>query len=107
MTSNFSFQTKKSEVIHNNVNITKNDALFNLTTAETQLMNGNVPWKGPREKAHLFMQFIEQLTKLGDIVLDWKAGTCNHSLNSFEFPFLSFSQQSLTSLRCFELMGYH
>lgn len=108
MTSNFSFQTKKSEVIHDDVNITKSDALFNLTTVETQLMNGNVPWRGPREKAPLFMQaLIEQLTKPGDIVLDWKAGTGNHSLISSEFPFLSYSQHSLTSLRCFEFRGYH
>ena len=108
MTSNFSFQTKKSEVIHNDVNITKSDALFNLTTAETQLMSGNVPWRGPREKAPFFMQaLIEQLTKPDDIVLDWKAVTGNHSLIKFEFPFLSYFQQSLTSLRCFEFRGNH
>jgi hypothetical protein len=95
-------------MIHDDVNITKSDALFNLTTAETQLMNGNVPWRGPRDKAPLFMQaLIEQLTKSGDIVLDWKARTSNHSLNSYEFLFLSYSQHSLTSLRCFEFRGYH
>ena len=55
MTSNFSFPTKKSEVIHDDVNITKSDVMFNLTTAKTQLMNGNVPWRGPKEKAPLLM----------------------------------------------------
>ena len=68
---------------HDDVNVTKSDALFNFTNAESQLMNGSVPWRGPREKDPLFMQvLIEQLTKPGDIVLDWKAGTGNHSLIS-------------------------
>ena len=106
MTSNFTFQTKKSEVIHEDVNITKSDALFNLTTSETQLMNGNVPWRGPREKSPLFVQaLIEQLTKPGDIVLDWKAGTGNRSLNRSALPFFSLSQLSLTSSLCFKFQG--
>ena len=52
------------------------DTFFNLTTVKSQLMRGNLPWRGAREKDPLFMQvLIECFSKPGDIVLDWKAST--------------------------------
>lgn len=49
---------------------------LNFTSEESQLMNGLVPWRGPREKDLSFMQgLIEVLTRPGDIILDWFAST--------------------------------
>ena len=102
--SNFSFQTKKSQLIHGVLNITESDAIFNFTDVESQLMNGELPWRGPREKAPEMMQgIIEELSKPGDIVLDWNAGIGNYSYISLlnysshffhSFLFLCFSPSS-------------
>ena len=52
------------------------DTFFNLTTVKSQLMRGNSPWRGAREKDPLFMQvLLECFSKPGDIVLDWTAST--------------------------------
>ena len=78
--STFSFQTKKEDLIHGLLNITESDAIFNLTDVDSQLMNGEVPWRGPREKSIEMMQgILEELSKPGDIVVDWNAGTGNYS----------------------------
>ncbi len=50
--------------------------LQNFTTAATQRMKGDLPWRGAREKDVAFMQIlIEALSKPRDIVMDWKAST--------------------------------
>lgn len=52
------------------------DTFYNTVTAATQLMHDGVPWRGAREKSSDFLKtFIEALSKVGDIVLDWKAST--------------------------------
>jgi hypothetical protein len=112
--SKFSFQTKKSDVIHGDLNITESDAIFNFIDVDSQQMNGDVPWRGPREKSPGMMQsIIGELSKPGDIVLDWKAGTGNRSYmflqNYFSDSFLSFSRLHLAlSCRglCQGLPGY-
>ena len=93
--STFSFQTKKEDLIHGLLNITESDAIFNLTDVDSQLMNGEVPWRGPREKSPEMMQnIIEELSKPGDIVVDWNAGTgISLTYLCFIFP-LVFSKVS-------------
>lgn len=44
---------------------------FNRTTTKTQLMQGNVPWRGPCEKDLDSLQFlIEAFTKPKDVIID-------------------------------------
>jgi hypothetical protein len=45
-------------------------------TKDTQLMNGNTPWRGGREKDPILLQLlIESTTDVGDIVLDCTTST--------------------------------
>lgn len=47
------------------------DIFFNWTTTKMQLIQGNVPWRGPQEKDLGSLKFlIEVLIKPGDVVLD-------------------------------------
>jgi hypothetical protein len=58
------------------INVAIDDVLFNLVTKDTQLMRGNTPWRGSREKdPFLFQLLIESTTQVGDIVLDCTAST--------------------------------
>jgi hypothetical protein len=59
------------------IDVAIDDVLFNLITKDTQLMRGNTPWRGSREKDPLLLQLlIESTTHVGDIVLDCTASTC-------------------------------
>ena len=40
------------------INVAVDDVLFNLVTKDTQLMRGNTPWRGGREKDPLFLQLL-------------------------------------------------
>jgi hypothetical protein len=58
------------------IDIAVDDVFFNLVTKDTQLMRGNTPWRGCREKDLLLLQLlIESTTHVGDIVLDCTAST--------------------------------
>jgi hypothetical protein len=58
------------------IDIAGDDVLFNLVTKDTQLIKGNTPWRGSREKdAHLLQLLIESTTQVGDIVLDCTTST--------------------------------
>jgi hypothetical protein len=53
------------------IDVAVDDVLFNLVTKDTQLMNGNTPWRGGREKDPILLQLlIESTTDVDDIVLD-------------------------------------
>ena len=55
---------------------------------KTQLMHGNIPWRGAREKDPKSLQFlVEALTKPGDVVLYAYASTVR---NNFFCFFVSF-----------------
>lgn len=58
------------------INVNLDDVLRNGVTKASQLMNGDVPWRGPREKDPGFMQIlIESFSLPGDTVFDCSAGT--------------------------------
>jgi hypothetical protein len=58
------------------IDVAVDDVLFNLVTKDTQLKNGNIPWRRGREKDPLLLQLlIESTTQMGDIVLDCNAST--------------------------------
>jgi hypothetical protein len=58
------------------IDVAVDDVLFNLVTKDTQLMRGNTPWKGSREKDPVLLQLlIESTTQVGDIVLDCTTST--------------------------------
>jgi hypothetical protein len=58
------------------IDVAVDDILFNLVTKDTQLMRGNIPWRGGREKDPLLLQLlIESTTHVNDIVLDCTAST--------------------------------
>jgi hypothetical protein len=70
-------------VLHSNedtreagIDLEEDDLLHNFTCAKSQLMNGNIPWRGAREKDPKFVQiFLEASTIPGDIVFDYNAST--------------------------------
>ena len=73
--SRFSFQPVPA-LLNYGVDVAKDDILMNMVTKDDQLMNGNLPWRGPREKSVLFMQMlIEASTCPGDLVVDCTAAT--------------------------------
>ena len=50
----------------------------NFTDEADQMMKGNVPWHGPREKHQSFYQMlIEAFSREGDIIMDWQASIGN------------------------------
>jgi hypothetical protein len=58
------------------IDVAVDDVLFNLVTKDTQFKNGNIPWRGGREKDPLLLQLlIESTTQVDDIVLDCTAST--------------------------------
>jgi hypothetical protein len=53
------------------IDVAVDDVFFNLVTKDSQLMRGNTPWRGGREKDPFLLQLlIESTTQVGDIVLD-------------------------------------
>ncbi len=75
MDSEFPFQVVPShrEV---GVDVARDDTLQNFCNKEDVTMNGDIPWRGPREKARQFMQMlVEALTEPGDVVVDCMAAT--------------------------------
>jgi len=77
--SNFSFQPIPTLDQHG-VDVARDDILMNYVTRDEQLMNGTLPWRGPREKSVLLMQMLIQASTLpGDIVLDCTAATGSFS----------------------------
>ena len=73
--STFSFKPIPA-LEHHGVDVARDDILMNLVTKDDQLMNGNLPWRGPREKSVLLMQMlIEASTCPGDLVVDCTAAT--------------------------------
>lgn len=58
------------------IQVHMDDVLRNGVTKASQLMNGVVPWRGPREKDPGFMQIlIESFSLPGDMVFDYSAAT--------------------------------
>ena len=54
------------------VDVARDDILQNFLNKEDITMNGNVPWRGPREKAREFMQMlVEACSSPGDVVVDY------------------------------------
>ena len=73
--SNFKFQTIPALDRHGQ-DVAVDDILPNIVTREEQYMNGDVAWRGPREKSVSFMQtLILASTQPGDVVLDCTAST--------------------------------
>jgi len=73
--SKFEFQPIPALDQHG-VDVARDDILINHVSKSDQLMNGNLPWRGLREKSVLFMQMlIEASTLPRDIVLDCTAAT--------------------------------
>jgi hypothetical protein len=65
------------------INVAVDDVLFNLVTKDTQLMRGNTPWRGGRQKDPLLLQLlIESTTQVSDIVLDCIASTGTYFLDN-------------------------
>jgi hypothetical protein len=79
------------------IDVAIDDVLFNLVTKDTQLMRGNTPWKGGREKDPIFLQLlIESTTHVSDIVLDCTASTGTKFLVFLSF--MAFSVLIMTLL---------
>jgi hypothetical protein len=61
------------------IDVGGDDILQNFTTKESQMMNGTMPWRGPRERDPLLLQMlIEAASQPGDLVLDCTSATGNH-----------------------------
>ena len=58
--------------------LSRHGLIQNFTDEADQMMRGNVPWRGPREKHQSFYQMlIEAFLREGDIIMDWQASTGN------------------------------
>jgi hypothetical protein len=70
------------------IDVAVDDVLFNLVTKDTQLKNGNTPWRGGREKDPLLLQLlIESTTQVGDIVsIALHPQVCSFLLTSLSWP---------------------
>jgi hypothetical protein len=44
------------------INVAVDDVFFNMVTKDTQLMRGNSPWRGGREKDPLLLQLLIEST---------------------------------------------
>ena len=74
-TSAFRFQECKA-LTDSSVDFLSDDVVHNFTTSDTQLMNGDVPWRGAREKDPALLRLlIEATTKPGNVVFDYNAST--------------------------------
>ena len=74
-TNDFPFQLVQS---HEAVGVIVgcDDILQNFLNKEDITMNGNVPWRGPREKAEEFMQMlVEACSSPGDVIVDYTVAT--------------------------------
>jgi hypothetical protein len=61
------------------IDVGGDDILQNFTTKELQMMNGTMPWRGPRERDPLLLQMlIEAASQPSDLVLDCTSATGNH-----------------------------
>lgn len=73
--SNFAFRPVPALDRHG-VDVARDDCLQNIVLRENQLINGSIPWRGPREKSISFMQMlIQSASDPGDVVLDCTAAT--------------------------------
>lgn len=71
------------------IDLDSDGVVHNYTDKGTQLMNGKVPWRGPREKDPAFMgMLIQAFTKTGDVVVDFTASTGVHSSLEWFFSLL-------------------
>jgi hypothetical protein len=75
ISSKFTFSTSSS-MKDIGVDVACDEWLQNFTTRVDQAMNGQKPWRGPREKSPGFWQMLIEASPLaGDIVLDCTAMT--------------------------------
>lgn len=80
--SKFDFQPIPALDRHG-VDVARDDILQNYMGKDDQLMNGETPWRGPREKSTLFLQMLIEASSLpGDVVLDCTAATGEHSFSN-------------------------
>lgn len=82
------------------------DILFNPVSTSSQLLRGELPWRGAREKSDdLMKSVIESLTSTGDIVLDWNASTGEHFTPYFsKLKFIILNFFSYLSILCHRFM---
>jgi hypothetical protein len=78
------------------IDIAIDDVLFNLVAKDTQLIRGNTPWRGGREKDPVLLQLlINSTTHVGDIVLDCTTSTGTQFLVNLSFKAMSFLNMTL------------
>lgn len=93
MGSRFSVRESKKWV-DMGFSIKKDGMLSNFTDDTNQLMNGDKPWRGAREKNDHFLSIIfDTITQEGDIVMDWHASTGISCLIPFLSPCSRFTQK--------------
>lgn len=64
------------------VNVGRDDIIQDFLPAQEVTMNGDIPWRGPRERSREFMQMlVEAITEPGDVVVDCTAATGKFLLN--------------------------
>jgi len=69
------------------VDVGRDDIIQNFLPTEEVAMNGDTPWRGPREHSREFMQMlVEAITELGDVVVDYTVAT---GISQFHFNFLT------------------
>jgi len=74
----FSFQLHTNPQTRNvGIDLEEDDLLHNFTTSSSQLMNGDIPWRGAREKDPKLLQILLEVSTFpSDVVLDYNAFTC-------------------------------
>ena len=61
------------------VDVGTDDMLMNYTHADDMAMNGDIPWRGGREKDPRFFTILQEATSVtGDLILDCTAFTGDH-----------------------------
>lgn len=99
--STFSFQSEPERNSDSGWNLARDDMLQNFCAASDLAMNGNTPWRGPREKSISTLKMLIQVcTSPGDVVLDCNAATGSFSVTISQFTiscfyFIIFSSLSL------------